>query len=408
MKGLHLHRAALLVPVLTPPIKNGGVLTGDNTVLGLGGFKELKKQAPIGTKVIDHGDIILTPALVNCHCHLGLSWLKGKIPKGLGFSGWLKAIMDHIQKEGKEDPDARICDAIIKGLVLSRDAGVCLVGDVSNVFYPSCFKKDIFLNHPLVHLFFEKIHPLQEPLKLEKPLFPAPPAAGFSFSAHSVYTCSRKALRAIKNACKKDNLPFSIHVSESKEEIEFVKTASGPISDILKEKKRDVKGFFKTAPSPVAILEQEGLLDERTICVHCTFIDEGDLKALSKSRAWICLCPESNRYIHGELPRADRIFEQTNRVCLGTDSLASNDNLSIFSQLRSLYNAFPSIDPERLFRAATFGGAMALGYERKVGAIYQGAEARLLAISGFTGAKKEVFDFLCSEALEERMETVGT
>ena len=407
MKGLHLHRAALVVPVLTPLIENGAVLTRDNMVLGLGNFKELKKKAPTGSKIIDHGEIVLTPALVNCHCHLGLSWLKGKIPEGLGFFGWLKAIMDYISKEGEDDPSARICDAVIKGLLLSRDAGVSLVGDVSNVFYPSYFKKDISSNYPLIHLFLEKIHPLTEPLELEKPAVLAPPVESFSFSAHSVYTCSRKALRAIKKACNKDDLPFSIHVSESQEELEFVRTASGPISDILRERKRDVKSFFKTASSPVAILKEEGLLDEMTICVHCTFLDEADLKALSKSGAWICLCPESNRYIHGELPRADRIFEQTNRVCLGTDSLASNDNLSIFSQLRSLYNAFPSIDPERLFRAATYGGARALGYERRVGAILQGAEAKLLGISGFTGAKKEVFDFLCSDALEERIETVG-
>ncbi len=407
MKACRLHRARLLVPVSSPPVENGAVLVCGGTITDAGSFKHVSRQAPPGTITMDHGDVVIIPGLVNCHCHLGLSWLQGQIPRSIGFPAWINRIMAHLFKDGKRMQADRFLESLRWGLELSKRVGVDLIGDVSNIPYPPGMKTGSRNDNPLIHLFLEKIHPFPTHVDLftdpkDKASFPPT----WSYSAHSVYTCSRQALREIKRYCRERRLPFSIHVAESLEEMEFVQSGTGPIARILSDRGRKVEEFFRPAQSPVALLKEESLLDGQTICVHCVFIGKGDLELITETGAWVCLCPKSNIYIHGSLPRADEIFDKTGKVCLGTDSLASNDNLSILSGLRVLHRNFPSIDPERLFRAATLEGARALGLGNRLGSLSPGAWASIFGVRGTPVGEKDVFEFLCSERLEEGIEKI--
>ena len=404
-----IYRAQILVPVSIPPIENGAVLVENGTVSLVATYPEVKAQAPAGTRVVDIDEGVIIPALVNCHSHLSLSWMEGKIPPGLGFASWLKRLMELIHFEGASMTKSMAKSHVKRGIELSKRAGVALVGDVTNS--PYFLDTDINLNNdtPLIHLFWEIIHPLATPLDISQlmSVHKGDLPSKWSFSPHSLYTCSRQALWAIKDFCKRHSLPFSIHLAESPEEIEFVKSGTGPIAEILRQRQRDIEEFFTPSDSPVECLREEGLLDSKTICVHCTLLDDNDMDIIRCSGAWVCLCPESNLYISGLMPRADRIFHDIERVCFGTDSLASSTNLSILSQLRVVSEAFPSIEPAILFKAATLGGATALGCEKLVGSISRGVAARMLAIRDAGCGVGEVFEFLCSQAVEERIEAIG-
>ncbi len=402
MEKTWLCRAPLVIPVSTPPIENGAVLVHGDKIAAVGHFSHLKGVVPPGTNVLDIEEGLIMPGLVNCHSHLTLSWMKDKIERGLGFSRWLRQLMGLNATASQE----QYVEALQFGMGLSKKAGTVLLGDVLNspVFSPS-MESTVREDSMFIHFFLEVIHPkalwfdTNDMVRCLEEFF-----ISWSLSAHSVYTCSRQALCAIKAFCQERGLTFSIHVAESREELEFVTRGKGPIAEILREKNRDVDGFFRSSPSPVRLLDEEGLLDEKTMCVHCTFLDDTDLDILGSRGAWVCLCPESNLYISGSMPRIDKIVQKVERICFGTDSLASNSNLSILSQLRAAFRAYPSIEPAILFKAATLGGAKALGFERFFGSLTEGATARFLILRYMPCKAHEVFEFLCSESVEERIE----
>ena len=404
-----IHRARIVVPVCAPPMEDGAVLVEGGLVRAVGKFRQLKRSLSKKVSLKDHGESIIMPPLVNCHTHLGLSWLKGRIQKGLGFSSWLRKIVSLLHEEGEKMSEKELLYWTEYGRELSKACGTGLLAEVTNQISFLTNFLNFFYNYPFIHLFIEKLHPEKGPPELRSRTSDSNlPATRWSFSAHSVYTCSRDALRAIKKWCRKRGLPFSIHVSESLEELEFVRSAKGPIFSILEERGRNVKEFFSCSKTPITLLEEEGILDENTICVHCTFASKKDLETIANKESWICLCPLSNEYICGTVPRADLIFSMTKRVCIGTDSLASNDSLSIFSELRAINSRYPSIGPERLIEAATLGGARALGLCQMIGSIEQGKKANLLVIKETDCTPKNVCEFICSEPIEERIKTVGS
>ncbi len=407
MKQIWLYRAPLIIPVLTPPIENGAVLIKGNKVAAVGHYPHLKACVPLGTKVVDIEEGLIMPGLVNCHCHLALSWMKDKIERGTGFSTWLKRVIWLKTTLGNSMTKKQHFEALLFGIKLLKEAGTVLVYDVINAPPLSSLESTFKDNGLFVHFFWEIIHPKADFFTPDGMLDGLGDLSNsWSLSAHSVYTCSRQALCAIKAFCKIRRRTFSIHIAESREELEFVKTGKGPIAEILKERKREVAKFFSPSNSPVQLLDELGLLDEKTMCVHCTFLDDRDMTILATRGAWVCLCPESNLYISGSMPRVDKIFQRVGRVCFGTDSLASNSNLSILSQLRAVFKAYPSINPAILFEAATLGGAKAQGLDGFLGSIAKGTMARLLALRYMPCKAREVFEFLCSEPIEERIEQI--
>ena len=412
-----IQRAALVVPICSPPIEDGAVLLDGGVIRSLGKFHDVKRRAPLAASVVDHGpSSVILPRFVNCHCHLELSWAMGRIPEGLGFGKWLKRLMSLIHTEGVSQSDHERLGHIARGLELACGCGTGLVGDISNTPYDTqkipSISSSLISNKPFIHNFLEIIHPETDVLALDPQILDAGDDRQFllrrSFSAHSVYTCSRQALGAIKEDCSRRGYPFSIHVSESQEELEFVRSAKGPISAILESRGRDISRFFRCSTSPMSLLSEEGLLDDKTLCVHCVFVDDSDIDKVVETGAWVCLCPESNLFISGRLPPVDTFIKRGVKLCIGTDSLASGTNLSILSQLRTIFEAFPSVEPWRLVEAATLGGASALGLGERFGCIAPGRVGALLVLSDVDARAGEIYEFLCTEPVEERMKPVDT
>jgi cytosine/adenosine deaminase-related metal-dependent hydrolase len=305
--------------------------------------------------------------------------------------------------------------AISKAIMEMQENGIIAVGDVGNLDIIPLFssKKDgawpfrgVFFQElicptpngaeekiPLSSLFINER--VTELMDIQGPYF------NYAFSAHAPYSVAPQVLKAIKAWDQSHGMPFPIHVAESKEEIEFLQGGQGPLMELLKEKGHWPFNYDLPKASPVKYLETLGLLDRHTVCVHCVQVNRDDISILAKTGAGVCLCPRSNLLLGVGVPPVEDLHASGIPLALGTDSLASNDRLSIFAEMASLSKLAPGLSPEAIFRAGTYGGAKALGISEELGSLARGKAAIFLALDSGPIGNKDVLEFLVHEGCEE-------
>ncbi len=368
----YLIKAKWILPITSPPILEGGIEVGGNKILRLGTFKELQKEFP-KFKILNFEHLILMPCLVNAHTHLELSALRFKILSTGSFILWIRSVIKKRETLGLTEMKEYAKRAIDE---LWRE-GIGIIGDVGNTgltlellnnsnFYGYFFKEVINFKGEFTFKQYQENQFYSPRLKI-------------TYSAHSPYTVAPLLIQAIKSFNKKRKKIFSIHCAESKEEVEFLQTGKGPIVALLKEKGQWNESFVCPKLSPVEYLYSLGVLDENTLLVHTVNIDEKDLEIIKKTKAKVCLCPRSNLFTGVGLPKVSEFLKADIEVCLGTDSLASNDKLSVWEELKTLYLFFPHISPETFLKMATFWGAKALGFHN-LGAIKENYLVNLIGL----------------------------
>ena len=217
-----------------------------------------------------------------------------------------------------------------------------------------------------------------------------------SLAAHAPYSVAPLVLRAIRKAV--DRAPFapcSVHLSESVEEVEFIRTGGGPLRRMLED-----GGFWNAewiAPgvSPVQFLDDSGFLDARVLAVHGVQMTPADLSRLASRGATLVTCPRSNGHTGAGAPPIEDFYASGVHVAVGTDSLASAPDLSVFAELATLRALAPSVPASALLASATIEGARALGFDADYGTIEPGKLARLVAVDIRAGAG-DVEEYLVS------------
>lgn len=165
-----------------------------------------------------------------------------------------------------------------------------------------------------------------------------------------------------------------MHNQESAAEDELFRTGTGPFIDFYKRLGLDLS-FFKApgASSLRQVLPYLAVADSRLLLVHNTFTSKDDLEfahrqaATCRQRLYYVLCPGANLYIENRLPDITQLEEAGVCIALGTDSLASNDTLSILQEIQLIKKAYPEITSATLLRWATLNGAEALGFDQQLG-----------------------------------------
>lgn len=410
-RSISIHLARWVVPVTSTVMENAGVAISKGRIIAVEPAKDLLKKFSGNAEITDHEDALIMPCLVNVHCHLELSFARAQIPPGLGFSKWLKGLM-RLRHEKMESKDAGLKAAASKALKELFSRGVYATGDVGNSEIGIEAISDMNKRHGTWSVSFrEIIHPFAHDVSLPDPatVLSAPVRGRLTWCPHSVYTCSRQALKAVKKWCSSKKMPFSIHCSESREEMEFVKTGRGPLAEILEERERNIRAFFSTAPSPVRLLEETGVLDPATICVHCVYVDKKDIDILSEKGCHICLCPGSNKYIGSGTAPIGKIFAAASRrVCLGTDSLASNESLSIFGEMRRIMESAHEISARRVLNAGTINGAEALGLSSDIGSLEAGKMAQFLILKAEQVKRRDIYEYICCRPEPFLLKVVGS
>jgi cytosine/adenosine deaminase-related metal-dependent hydrolase len=374
------YHAAWVLPISEPPIRDGWVAIDRGRVAAVG------RRAPsgIGDTDVDLGRVVLMPGLVNAHTHLELSYLRDEVAPASEFVTWIRGVM--AARRRWPDPSApEILGAIDAAIEESEAAGTALLGDISNT---------LVTFGPLTRstlaavVFYELIR------------FNAPDPRGFvdaarrqidalvptervraSLAAHAPYSVAPLVLRALRTAIDSDPfVPGSVHLSESREEVEFILTGGGPWRTLLEEIGAWDPAWLPPGVSPVQFLDNSGFLDSGTLAVHGVQMTADDLARLAARGATLVTCPRSNGHTGAGAPPITEFYVSGVHVAVGTDSLASAPDLNVFAELATMRALAPSVPASLLLDSATHQGARALGFDADYGTIEPGKRARLLAV----------------------------
>jgi 5-methylthioadenosine/S-adenosylhomocysteine deaminase len=141
------------------------------------------------------------------------------------------------------------------------------------------------------------------------------------------------------------------------------------------------------------------MVDEHLLAVHGVYFTDAELARLAAAGATLVTCPRSNRWTGAGVPPVERFYASGVRVAVGTDSLASVDDLNLFAELAEVRRLAPGVPAARILESATLAGAVALGFDSELGSITPGKRAQLLAVRLPAGVA-DVEEYLLSGAIE--------
>ncbi len=330
---------------------------------------------------------VLCPGFINAHCHLELSHLRGAVPEGTGLMVFLQQVIklrafpEEVRREARQAAMAELLQN-----------GVVAVGDIANTTDALDLRAAGQLH---IHSFVEALGFLPKTAiqRFEAALQvwqtyrdqPAGPRRlGQSITPHAPYSVSPELFGLIDQHDPAGRL--SIHNAESPDENEFYQTGGGGVPALLDSMGLDLS--FYQPHGADALATYGGWLSpiHPVILVHNTRTTADEVR-WAESRfdeLWWCLCPGANRYIEGLLPDVAMLQGETDRLCIGTDSLASNHQLSVLAELQLLHAFHPQLDWEALLRWGTSNGARALGMADAVGSLEPGKTPGLLHIADLT------------------------
>ncbi len=306
-----------------PPIDNGAVIHDGAVILDIGSYTALKKS--FSGKITDMGDVTLVPGLVNAHCHLNLSKLKGKTRSGRGFVPWLLSMIAN-------DYKTTDFNAVSKSVADAAGQGTCCFGDILNpgdlVIGELLGKMGIYHTCFCEAFGFLPMSPEVDDIPFEKSSMGAVAGAG-----HALHTTRADGLQAVKAEDRRHGLPFSIHMAEHEDETGMLMGEKTGFYNLLKANNMLGTGYLPPMKTPVEYARDLGLLDSATLVVHCVHVTDRDIEILAHTGTHVCLCPRSNEYIGVGRAPWEKILAAGIGVSLGTDSPASNHDLNLWNEL---------------------------------------------------------------------------
>lgn len=313
---------------------------------------------PGGAQVIELKDSLLMPGLVNAHCHLDYTAMKGAVPAAGGFAPWVTRIVE----KKRTWSDANYRESIQAGIAESLKYGTTLIANITCV--PHLVSSLDLEGAPRIWWFVEQLD-LGRPLPAEpwEPyLTPRFPRQQFSLSPHAPYSVTPELFKRAISFCDRHALPWTAHVAESKDEWEMFHDATGPLFELVKKTGRDMSDCGNTTPF-ARVLELNGSARANALLAHMNCISDEDLArlGLNRERFSIAHCPRSHDYFRHPPFRLNELRKAGVNLALGTDSLASNSDLSMFSEMRKMSASFPDLSPQAIVAMATRNGAQALG-----------------------------------------------
>ena len=325
-----------------------------------GTIKELRMISPDDQP--QHFNGLLCPGWVNVHCHLELSALKGHIPVGTGMTGFISEIFS--KRNAFTDKEKRL--AVEKAMYSLIKTGTVALGDICNSTISLRPKKEIsgLFTHSFIELLGLDVLSAQKIFSEGLELADSFEDLSHSITPHAPYSVSTSLLREIYS------LPAqlrSIHLMESLEERKLFEEDDGPFRRFFEKFNLPYQAF--AVKSPWQYVSADLSVNEDVIWVHCADMRPDELAELAEKfpDSMFCLCPRSNHYIHKRLPEIRHFLPFEDRICLGTDSLASNHSLDLFDEIKLLQKEFPEISLHRMIKWGSTQGAMALRQSNKFG-----------------------------------------
>src|SRR6267154_1443796 len=393
-------RARTVVTMDGPPIENGAVAISGNRIVDVGRFDDIKARNAGNT--LDLGEQVLLPGLINAHCHLDYTCLRGKIPPQKSFTEWIRAINAEKATLSPRDYIA----SINEGFAEAKRFGTTTIANLT--VFPELIPQiqppirtwwfaeliDVRMPEPAIELVDSTIEALNQ-------------TRNWGLAPHALFTASRDLFRRCEEIAQNDSVLLTTHLAESREEMEMFRDASGPLYEFIKSIGRPMDDCGSKTPLELFLdsIGRGGSPNRSRaievnrhylswIVAHLNELTESDFEMLerSNSKFHVVHCPRSHNYF-GHSPFAfDRLRSFGFNICLGTDSLASNESLSLFAEMRAFQKNFPRVSPEEIFRMVTVNPARALRQENALGQIRTGFGADLIAVpcSGSTDIFEQI------------------
>jgi len=397
-----------VVPVSSPPLSYGAIAVERDRILEVGPLETVRKNYP-GHELRDFPEAVLLPGLVNVHSHLELTVLRGYL-EGLDFWNWIRTLTRAKYQVLNEDD---ILTSALLGAIEAVRAGVTTVADpmdigaslgavlatgLRGVLYQEVFSPKPAEAEQAVQALKDKMNLLElrlarwpEGARLQTTTLNSAEDATrrrqrvtLGVSPHALFTVSAPLFEKTNAFALARNYPVCIHAAESEAETQLVKDGSGPIMESLRQRGID---WNPPRTSPMAYLYSLGILNRGTLLVHCIRLEASEYKILSNQGVCVAHCPKSNaRLRHGFMNLA-AMREHGIPTGLGTDSVASNNSMDLFEEMR-----FASANPcwmsagtdglstQEALRMATLGGAEALGLSKNIGSLEAGKQADVIAV----------------------------
>lgn len=324
---------------------------------------------------------IICPGFINTHCHLELSYLKGRIAPKTGLDEFIRQIQNIRQVPHEERLNA--IQMAHKELI---DEGVVAVGDIANGNSTLNIKSqsDIYF-HNFIEVFGFHSDSAEGAFNHGKQLYQEYLSNEFKASIipHSPYSVSKELLQKITDLAIKNNSILSIHNQESSDENQLYQDKSGKILDRLHDFGIPTDFWQPTGQSSLLSIIPYFPQNIKTLLVHNTYTSKEDVEQATAvhPNLWWCFCSNANLYIENKLPYISMFLDHSDRITIGTDSLASNKKLSILEELKTIQQAFPEIKLETLLGWATINGANFLGMADQFGSIEVGKRSGLNLIT---------------------------
>lgn len=361
--------ADYIFPINTAPIKNGVVHIDDN-----GNILEINSSRK-GDEEVYEG--IICPGFVNVHCHTELSFAKDKIEQGRGIDSFisdLEKLKSSISNQQKEK-------AVIEAMNQMQKNGIVAVGDIMNTDLSLKAKQNTDIE------FYNFIEVFGSQSKFAESIWKHAIALYDNTTnlkniiPHAPYSLSNELFQKIHDF-QNENSIMSIHHLESEGELSFFKNGTGTIADRFIKWGLQMPTHIPTNKRPLESIAQYFINSNKLLLIHNTFIKKEDIDfaSLNFSEIYYGLCPNANLYIEGKLPPIEILRNNNLNICLGTDSLASNNSLSIIEEIRTLKDNF-DIPLQELIQWATLNGAKALGFDSMLGSIEPGKKPGLNLIN---------------------------
>ncbi|MCO8122857.1 amidohydrolase family protein [Stieleria sp. TO1_6] len=360
MKSLteKIYAARWIFPISQPPIQAGFVRLVDGQVAEIGSLKRAKLSTG---DCIDLGDVAVLPRLVNAHTHLEFSDCRTVIgDRGIPLAQWIGMV---IAERGAASTQQR-ADAIASGLAESVAAGVGLVADIATT--PSQYPADqdvqiiscaevLGLSPPRAEERFAAAQRHAEELTSADQI-------QFAVSPHAPYSTPWDLVRRCVQLARKHRSPLAMHVAESADERELVRHGSGRFATALQTAGLWREGLFPwSGQQPIVDLIDLLATAPRALLVHGNDLNDAEIERIARHpNLSVVYCPRTHDFFGYPPHPVDRLVAAGIPVALGTDSRASNPDLSVWGELQFLLNHRTDLAPQQVLSMATQAGADAL------------------------------------------------
>lgn len=366
-------RARWVFPVDRAPIENGMVEIANGRIINV-------RSADRFARISDEeAQSALIPGLVNAHTHLEFSDLAAPLSSAGTFADWIALIVQH-----RRERTADVSDVIASGLAESAAAGVTTVGEIATAGWSRApfgvhtlrtvgFREAIALDPARYDDAYAAVHRHLQDLRSD-------PSLVGGISPHAPYSVAPPLFERLVDLAHKTDSPLAVHLAETREELQLLSEGSGPLVELFRD-----GGFWRPdaiprGTRPLDYLRQIASLP-RALVIHGNYLDDDECAFLEgRPNLSVVYCPRTHAHFrHAPHPWLD-LRQRGVRVALGTDSRASNPDLSLWREVQFLHARFPQVDPSGLLEMATRSGSAALGLDSETGTLTPGKAADVAVV----------------------------